>query len=223
MQRVETGEIWLWRQGWGGRLLTEAATECHKQWSAKSELLEACYHGGHAWLKGAHAAKWGGVPARSKDPRGPKKNGWCHPAALFPRIIARKPAGSCGSWCQLSALFRQKLNHQAVMQPLSWDRPANGKSATRPYPGGIAWICAPESPKLGVLKLSHMPEIKKLGHRQGEPRVQTETGDTSRGLDCSPRGLTEEPSSTPGLESGAPSYSSHPSALKAFREQNGAT
>ena len=34
-----------------------------------------------------------------------------------------------------------------------------------------------ESLKFGVLKLSHLPEIKKLGHRLGEHRVETaETG-----------------------------------------------
>ena len=38
--------------------------------------------------------------------------------------------------------------------------------------------------KFEVLKLSCMPEIERLGHRQGEHRVQMETGDTDV-TDCS--------------------------------------
>lgn len=31
----------------------EATTKYYKEWSAKYELLEVCYHGRHDWLKGA--------------------------------------------------------------------------------------------------------------------------------------------------------------------------
>ena len=40
----------------------EAIAKYYKQWSAKSELVEVCYSGGIAWLKGAQVAKQGGIP-----------------------------------------------------------------------------------------------------------------------------------------------------------------
>lgn len=80
-----------------------------------------------------------------------------------------------------------------------------------------------KSLKFGDLKLSHTPETKNLGHRQGEHRVLTETRKTRWVTDCSSvkSGGCELPA--PGLERGAPPHSSQPSALKVFREQNSAS
>lgn len=78
-----------------------------------------------------------------------------------------------------------------------------------------------ESLKFGVLKLSRVPEIRKIEHRQGEYRVLTETRET-RVISALLWGLTEEwrhKFSAPGIERRVLPYSSHPSVLKAFREQ----
>ena len=40
-------------------------------------------------------------------------------------------------------------------------------------------------PKIGVWKLSQVPEIKKLRHRKGECKAQIEIGDTRGVIDCS--------------------------------------
>lgn len=63
--------------GRGGSLLKEATVNYYRQWSATLELLEVCYSGGCAWLKGAQAVKWGGIPGVTpwfEDPLGHKKN-----------------------------------------------------------------------------------------------------------------------------------------------------
>ena len=39
----------------------KATRKYYKWWSAKLELLELCYHGERAWLKGAQGVKWGGI------------------------------------------------------------------------------------------------------------------------------------------------------------------
>lgn len=62
---------------------------------AKSAFLQACYHGGHTWLKGARVTRWGRIPeitAWSENPLDRKKNGWHQPAALFSGIVAGKLA-----------------------------------------------------------------------------------------------------------------------------------
>lgn len=49
-----------------------------------------------------------------------------------------------------------------VMRLLSWDWPAKGKSLVRTSPGEKHGSMLWESLKFGILKLSHMPEIRIL-------------------------------------------------------------
>ena len=88
MQRVDLGETELrvWQRG--GSLLMDATTKYYRQWSAKSELLQVCYHGGCAWLNGVLVAKWGGIPGVTHGLRIPwvaKRTGDAN-MLLFPGI-----------------------------------------------------------------------------------------------------------------------------------------
>lgn len=95
----------------GGSLLKEAATKHYKQWSMKSEILEVCYSGGCACLKGAQVVKQGDIPGgtgRSEDPRGCKKKGW-HRCNTVPLTGAWKMAEDSTSRWQLVTLCCHKL------------------------------------------------------------------------------------------------------------------
>ena len=70
------------------------------------------------------------------------------------------------------------MKDSTVVRPLSWDGLTKERSVLRPSPGGIACVCPAGVPEVEVLKLSCMPEIKKLRERQGEHRALTETGET---------------------------------------------
>lgn len=64
-----------------------------------------------------------------------------------------------------------------ALQPLSLHQLANGKSTAKLYQRGTEFTLR-ESLKFGELKFSHVPQIKKLVHRQGECRVLMEISDT---------------------------------------------
>ena len=59
------------------------------------------------------------------------------------------------------------------------------KCTVRPSPEEQSASLEWKSLKFGVLKLSHVPEIKKLGYRQCEHRVLMETWDKRGVIDCS--------------------------------------
>ena len=88
------------------------------------------------------------------------------------------------SRCHLSALCCHKLrttawscNHFPGMGP------AKGRSEVRHSLGVTALDHAMGVPKIWNFETQE-PEIKHLGHRQGEQRVQTKTDDTRGVIDC---------------------------------------
>ena len=75
------------------------------------------------------------------------------------------------------------------MPLLSWQgsskRQEHGETPSVPWEEEHGSTPPQESLKVGVLKHSHIPEIKMLHHRLGEHRVLMETGETVIG--CFPK------------------------------------
>lgn len=147
--------------------------------------------------------------------------GWQELVASTCCAVSRQSSWEAG-WEQwvlvpaFSSILPWTANCCTVMQPLSWDWPANCRSAARPSPGRMHGSMQWATLKFGVLKLTFTPEIKKLWHRLGECSIRVKAGDTS-GVIAFLWGLTEEwglwTCNSQAREWVTP-YSSCPSSLK---------
>lgn len=88
----------------GRDLFKETTAKCYKQWSAKLELLEICYNGGHLWLNSVLVEERDRIPGVtfwSEDFLGLKKNGWHLSTTLFWGIRMWKLAENKSNACFL--------------------------------------------------------------------------------------------------------------------------
>ena len=221
----------IWQQGIS--LLKEVTAKYYKQ-NAKVELLEVCHTQGSAWLQGTcpwqpgqdhrcDTVIWGPHP-------GHKKIGWCLSVTWFPGIGLWEWAVNSESRCHISAL----CCHILWTPKQSYDHfpgtgPAKGISVVRPSLGGTHQEntnrLSVRAPKFWSFETQLWAWDKNAWTNAGwKSSDENQEFKSDWLLFC--KGSLKSAGyefSAQGLRSGIPPYSSHPSMLKVFREQNSAT